>query len=144
MSLLATKGFAAPRRRERAYIRNREQLCEASGETSRLWPLCQGLFNHHLVRGDVELARQLANRSPPPRTRGIPSISWPRITRLWGHLLGKFEKAAPSLEQAWRIDEQMPTRSLTSLTGADLRVFMRAYVLPCAEAPGFSGRRHEC
>ena len=127
VSLLATKGFAAPETGE-AYSRA-EQLCEASGETSRLYAIRQGLFNHHLVRGDVELARQLGERSlAAAEDEGDPEHLLAAHHALVGtYLLGTFEKAHHHFEQAWRIGEQMPTRSLTSLIGADLRVFMRAY-----------------
>jgi class 3 adenylate cyclase/predicted ATPase len=127
VSLLATKGFAAPETGE-AYSRA-EQLCGASGETSRLYAIRQGLWNHHLVRGDVELARQLAERSlAAAEDEGDPEHLLAAHHALVGtYLLGTFEKAHHHFEQAWRIGQQMPTRSLTSLIGADLRVFMRAY-----------------
>ena len=93
MSLLATKGFAAPETGE-AYSRA-EQLCEASGETSRLYAIRQGLCNHHFVRGEVELARRLAERSlAAAEDEGDPEHLLAAHHALVGtYLLGTFEKA---------------------------------------------------
>jgi predicted ATPase len=42
-------------------------------------------------------------------------------------LIGAFDGAREHFERALRYSEQMPDRALTSLIGADLRVFMRAF-----------------
>ena len=127
MSLLATSGFAAPETGE-AYARA-EQLCEATGETSRLHAIRQGLWNYHFVRGEVELARRLAERSlAAAEEEGDSERLLAAHHSLAGsHLLGMFEVARRHFEEAWRIGERMPARSLTSVIGADLRVLMLGY-----------------
>lgn len=58
--LMATKGFAAPEV-ESAYAHARE-LCQQLGESARLAPVLWGLSGFHLVRGELLLGQELAER----------------------------------------------------------------------------------
>jgi predicted ATPase len=59
-ALIAVKGYAAPET-ERAYTRARE-LCERVGDPPELFPALWGLFNVHLLRGELRTASELAER----------------------------------------------------------------------------------
>ena len=58
--LAATKGWASPEV-ERVYTRARE-LCERVGETPQLFPILQGLRLSYLLRGKLEMARELGEQ----------------------------------------------------------------------------------
>jgi predicted ATPase len=58
--LMAVKGQACPDAKL-AYTRARE-LCQQVGETPRLFPVLYGLFRFHLVRSELQTARELAEQ----------------------------------------------------------------------------------
>ena len=58
--LLATKGYAAPEV-EQTYARARE-LCRQVGETPQLFPVLWGLWVMYIVRGDLQIAQDLARQ----------------------------------------------------------------------------------
>ena len=58
--LVATKGFAAPDVRS-TYARARA-LCENSGEAPQLFPVLFGLWVYYYVRGEILVARELAEK----------------------------------------------------------------------------------
>ncbi len=58
--LMATKGYAAPEV-ETVYTRARE-LCQQVGETPQLLPVLYGLWSFHLIRGELQRARELAEQ----------------------------------------------------------------------------------
>ena len=57
---MAKKGFAAPEVGE-AYSRALE-LCEQAGETTLLSPVLQGLSSYYIVRAELQLGREMAER----------------------------------------------------------------------------------
>ena len=59
-SLLATKGYAAPEVRETyTYAR---QLCEHLDDPHQLFPVLRGLWNHYLVRAELQTAHALGEQ----------------------------------------------------------------------------------
>ena len=58
--LIATKGNAAPEV-ERTYSRA-WSLCDQLGRSADLFPVLRGLWNYHLVRGELQRAHDLAER----------------------------------------------------------------------------------
>ncbi len=60
LALTATKGYADPEV-ERVYTRARE-LCQQVGETPQLFPILWGLWAFCVVRAELQIARELAQR----------------------------------------------------------------------------------
>jgi len=78
-ALLAVKGWGAPEA-ERAYTRARE-LCERSGDSSKLFPVLFGLWNVYLLRAEARAAHELAGELlRRARGRQDPALL------LYGHL----------------------------------------------------------
>src|SRR5206468_7735536 len=60
ISLLATKGFAAPEVGET--YRRAERLATEAGQHAKLYAILQGQFHHHAVRGEIGRCLRLAER----------------------------------------------------------------------------------
>ena len=86
---MATKGYAAPEV-EQAYTRARE-LCQQVGETPQLFPVLFGLAAFHLVRGELQTARELSEQllrlaqsvQDPALLDGGPKCTWGRPCTIW-------------------------------------------------------------
>ncbi len=112
VSVIATEGYGAPRV-ERAYARARE-LCGQVGQTPRLLGALLGLWAFHLFRGELQIARTLADQcravvEPFPES---PLLAWARlsvgVTAFW---LGDASSARVELERvlaAYDPDEHGP------------------------------------
>ncbi len=59
-ALMAAKGYASPEV-EKAFARARD-LCAALGDTPQLFPALRGLGSYYIVRGPLDLARQLSEQ----------------------------------------------------------------------------------
>jgi class 3 adenylate cyclase/predicted ATPase len=104
--LIATQGHAAPEV-ERTYSRA-WALCDQLGRSAELFPVLRGLWNHHMVRGELRRAhdlsarlvalaeeqRTLVRRAPALRARGTTLV-----------LLGRFADAEAALREGIAIDD---------------------------------------
>ena len=59
-SLVAVKGYGALEA-EQAFARART-LCESMGQTIRIFPVLRGLWNHYILRAELETAQELAEQ----------------------------------------------------------------------------------
>jgi DNA-binding NtrC family response regulator/predicted ATPase len=112
VSVIATEGYGAPRV-ERAYARARE-LCAQVGQTPRLLGALLGLWAFHLFRGELSIARTLADQclAAVERFPESPLLAWARlssgVTAFW---LGDASSARVELERvlaAYDPDEHGP------------------------------------
>jgi DNA-binding NtrC family response regulator/predicted ATPase len=112
VSVIATEGYGAPRV-ERAYARARE-LCGQVGQTPRLLGALLGLWAFHLFRGELQIARTLADQclAVVERFPESPMLAWARlsvgVTAFW---LGDASSARVELERvlaAYDPDEHGP------------------------------------
>jgi predicted ATPase/class 3 adenylate cyclase len=100
-TLSVTKGYAAPEV-ERVYTRARE-LCRQVGETPQLFPVLIGLYTFHLLRAELQTARELAEQ----QLRLAQSLQDLALL-LWSHdtlglvlfQLGELPSARAHLEQS--------------------------------------------
>ena len=104
--LIATKGYAAPEV-ERTYSRA-WALCDQLGRSAELFPVLRGLWNCHLVRGELQRAHDLAERlvglaeeQGAPLRRALARRA--RGTTLF--FLGRFADATAALDEGIAIDD---------------------------------------
>jgi predicted ATPase len=126
--LIATKGFTDPEV-EKIYLRARV-LCQGLGNTTQLVPVLVGLANIHLLRAELQQARELgeeclrlAQHHDDPRVR----IAAHRMLGSTLHFLGEFPEARAQLEQANALRERYQRRfdaSLYLISGS--RVYCRS------------------
>ncbi|MBI3799401.1 MAG: hypothetical protein HY268_20845 [Deltaproteobacteria bacterium] len=111
-ALMAAKGYAAPEV-EKAYARALE-LCRQVGETPRLFPVVMGLRVFHLVRGELQTARELAEQT----MRLAQSVQGP-VPLMRSHValgetlyfLGEFVQARGHMEQGFTLYDPRQLRS---------------------------------
>ena len=128
ISLLATKGFAASEVGQ-SYVKA-EALSEQTGVTARLYAILQGLWFHHTVRCELERGLELARRLYRMASDdGDPAhLLAAHHTLCHAHFwFGSFEDSRTSLDEALRLADRAEQESLTTLIGADLAVFARAF-----------------
>ncbi|HKA53532.1 MAG TPA: hypothetical protein VKJ47_07700, partial [Candidatus Binatia bacterium] len=116
--LVVTKGIASP---EVGEIYNRAlELCQQTGEPSRLFPVLQGLWNFYEVRGALstarELGKQLLDLTRSERDPSFLLIAHGTLgdTLLW---LGEFAAARAHAEQGSLLYDLPRHRSLAFLYG---------------------------
>ncbi len=130
-SLIAIKGFASPDVSV-AYTRA-EQLCLQTGNRSSLSDALTGLWNYHLVKGEVKRALEIAARSliiaeednNPARLlvahQGLSGMMY----------LGDFVASRNHIDQALLFESEIKKDETTKdeilPIGADARVFVRAF-----------------
>jgi TOMM system kinase/cyclase fusion protein len=116
----ATKGYAAPEVEE-TYARSRE-LCKQLGETPKLLPVLLGLRGVYTVRGELQIAYELAEQLMALAQRdGDPaSLSAAHLvlgaTLFW---LGEFAPALAHVEQVLALYDSKQNRSHFFLYGGD-------------------------
>jgi predicted ATPase/class 3 adenylate cyclase len=103
---IATKGHPS-QEVERTYSRALA-LCDQLGRSAELFPVLRGLWNHHLVRGELRRAHDLADRlvalaeqQQKPVHRALAHRA--RGTTLF--YLGRFTDAVPALDEGIAIDD---------------------------------------
>jgi predicted ATPase len=128
-ALLATKGQAAP---DVGHTYNRaRELCQQAGETSQLFRVLYGLYHFHLVRAELQTARELGEEllilarhiQDPTYLLGAHFLlggSW--------FLLGEHTAAREHMEQSLTLYDPQQHRAHTSLFGWDLGIFCRAWL----------------
>jgi len=128
VSLLATKGFAAPEI-EHTYARARE-LCEHVQDTSQIFPVLFGLWGFYQVRGDLQTARELAEQlltlahcqhDPALVLQGHRALG---DTLCW---LGEFVSALAHLEQGIALYDPQQHHAHAFLYGQDPGMGCRIY-----------------
>jgi class 3 adenylate cyclase/predicted ATPase len=104
--LTATKGYAAPEV-EQTYSRA-SALCDQLGRSAELFPVLRGLWNCHLLRGELQQAHdlserlvQLAEEQGAPRHRALAR----RALGPTLYYLGRFADAAAVLDEGIAIDD---------------------------------------
>jgi predicted ATPase len=141
ISLLATKGFAASEVGQ-SYVKA-EALSEQTGVTARLYAILQGLWFHHTVRCELERAFELAQRLYRMASDdGDPAhLLAAHHTLCHAHFwFGSFEDSRTSLDEALHLADRAEQESLTTLIGADLAVFARAFGAHTMWHLGFAGQ----
>jgi class 3 adenylate cyclase/predicted ATPase len=126
--LVATKGFTDPEV-EKIYLGARK-LCQGLGNTTQLVPVLVGLANIHLLRAELQQARELgeecltlAQHHDDPGVR----MAAHRMLGSTLHFLGEFPEARAQLEQANALRERYQRRfdaSLYLISGS--RVYCRS------------------
>jgi predicted ATPase len=126
--LMATKGAGAPEV-ERTYARARE-LCQQVGETPQLFPVLYGLWLFHLVRAQLQTARELGEQllSLAQRTQEVALIL--EAHRALGtslFYLGELALARTHLERALALYNPHEHHSLAFRSGQDPGVVCRGF-----------------
>jgi len=131
LSLIAIKGFASPE--VGAVFTRAEQLCLVTGNRPALSDALRGLWNYHIVKGEVQRALQIAARSltiaeednDPTRLlvahQGLSGKMW------LGDFVASCEHISKALSFESGIAEDETTKDENLSIGADARVFVRAY-----------------
>jgi class 3 adenylate cyclase/predicted ATPase len=104
--LIATLGHAAPEV-ERAYSRA-WALCDQLGRSAELFPVLRGLWNYHLVRGELRRAHDLSARLVALAEEQRTPVRRALARRTLGttlFLLGRFADAAAALKEGIAIDD---------------------------------------
>ena len=126
LSLIAIKGFASPE--VGAVFMRAEQLCRETGNRPSLSDALRGLWNYHIVKGEVPRALEIAARSltiaeednDPGRLlvahQGLSGTMW----------LGDFVTSCEHIGKALSFESEITEDENLSI-GADARVFVRAY-----------------
>jgi class 3 adenylate cyclase/predicted ATPase len=131
LSLIAIKGFASPE--VGAVYTRAEQLCLVTGNRSSLSDALRGLWNYHIVKGEVPRALEIAARSltiaEQDNDPGRLLVAHQGLSgRMW---LGDFVASCEHIDKALSFesdiieDESAKDENLS--IGADARVFIRAY-----------------
>jgi class 3 adenylate cyclase/predicted ATPase len=126
ISLLAIKGFASPE--VGAVYTRAEQLCLAIGNRVSLSDALTGLWYHHVVRGEVQRALEIATRcltiaeedKDPTRLliahQGLSGMMW----------FGRFVDSCDHIDKALTLESEIIEDAKLSI-GVDARVFVRAF-----------------
>jgi len=128
-ALAVAKGFAAPETGQ-AYARARE-LCQQVGDTERLFAVLVGLREFHLNRGELHIARELAEACLPLAQRQQDSASLMRAHFGLGSILYTLGEPLPArthLAQAIALYTPQQDRSLTGQAPLGVPCFARAAV----------------
>jgi class 3 adenylate cyclase/predicted ATPase len=105
-SLIATQGHAAPEV-ERTYSRA-WALCDQLGRSAELFPVLRGLWNYHLVRGELRRAHDLSTRLVAHAEDQRTPVRRALARRTLGttlFFLGQFADAAAALNEGIAIDD---------------------------------------
>ena len=124
--LIATKGYSAAEVEE-TYSRAR-QLCEQIGPSAELFPVLRGLWNCYFVRGELQRARDLAQRLIVLADEQGDPLRRALARRALGStlfFLGQFADARQHLDQGIVLDDEVEASQ-----------DRRAHVLLHAERPG--------
>ncbi|MFA9420551.1 MAG: AAA family ATPase [Gammaproteobacteria bacterium] len=126
LSLPAIKGFASPE--VGAVYTRAEQLCMLTGNPSSLTDALTGLWYHHVVRGEVQLAQELAARcftiadeADDPAGYLVAHLALSGMT--W---FGDFVTGCEHIDKALALESEI-TEDVNLSIGADARVFVRAF-----------------
>jgi TOMM system kinase/cyclase fusion protein len=127
-ALIATKGQAAP---DVGHVFNRaRELCQQVGETRQLFQVLYGLHNFHIVRAELQTARQLSEELLT-LTQHIQDPMYLLGTHwtLGGALfcLGEFAPAYEHWEQSLTLYNSQQHHAHAFLFGWDLGVFCHAW-----------------
>ena len=104
--LIATKGHPAPEV-ERTYSRA-WALCDQLGRSAELFPVLRGLWNYHLVRGELHRTHELSERLVGLAEEQGNPIHRALARRTLGttlFLLGRFADARAALDEGIAIDD---------------------------------------
>jgi predicted ATPase/class 3 adenylate cyclase len=119
-ALMTTKGYAAPEA-EKAFSRALE-LCRQAGETPLLFPVMVGLTGFYMVRGELQTARELAEKS----LRLAQSVQDRRFLQVDHYLLGEtllhfgeLASAQAHLEQSLALYAPQQSRFFTAPSAND-------------------------
>ena len=126
--LRTVNGFAAPEV-ERAYTRARE-LCRQGEETLQLAPALQGLWQFHILRAELQTARELGEQLLSLAQRVQAPDLFPEAHRAVGEALlwlGDLPTARAHLEQGIACYEPPQDRSHLFLYGLDSGVTCRVF-----------------
>jgi predicted ATPase len=126
--LMSVKGFASLDT-EQAYARARE-LCQQVGETSQLFPVLHGMFRFHMVRGELQTTRELAEQLFSLAQRAQDPALLLEAHRMLGQTmfwLGEIAPARVHLEQGMALYDPQQHRSHAFLYGQDPGVLCRGF-----------------
>ena len=104
--LIATQGHAAPEV-ERTYSRA-WALCDRLGQSAELFPVLRGLWNYHMVRGELRRAHDLSARLVALAEEQRTPLRRALARRALGTtlvLLGRFADAEAALKEGIAIDD---------------------------------------
>ena len=104
--LMATKGYAAPEV-ERTYSRA-WALCKQLSRSAELFPVLRGLWNCHLLRGELQQAHELSERLVQLAEEEGTPLHRALAQRALGatlYYLGRFADAAAVLDEGIAIDD---------------------------------------
>ncbi len=126
LSLPAIKGFASPE--VGAVYMRAEQLCMVTGNRSSLFDALTGLWYHHVVRGEVKRAQEIATRcltiadeDNDPARLFVAHLALGGMT--W---FGDFVVGCKHIDKALAFESEI-TEDVNLSIGADARVFARAF-----------------
>jgi predicted ATPase len=126
--LMVTKGFAAP---EVGAVRTRAlELCRQVGETPQIFPALRGACAFYLMRGELQTARELAERLMPLAQRAQDSALLLEAHYLLGavlYSLGEVVSARTHHEQALALYDPRQRQSAVARGEADRRVTGLSY-----------------
>jgi class 3 adenylate cyclase/predicted ATPase len=126
LSLPAIKGFASPE--VGAVYMRAEQLCMVTGNRSSLSDALTGLWYHHVVRGEVKRAQEIATRcltiadeDNDPARLLVAHLALGGMT--W---FGDFVVGCKHIDKALAFESEI-SEDVNLSIGADARVFARAF-----------------
>jgi class 3 adenylate cyclase/predicted ATPase len=126
--LMAVKGQSSPDT-ERAYARARE-LCQQVGETPQLFPVLHGLFRFHMVRSELQTARELAEKLFSLAQRVQDPALLLEAHRVLGQTmfwLGEMAPVRAHFEQGMALYDPQQHRSHAFVYGQDPGVACRSF-----------------
>jgi len=126
--LMAVKGQSSPDT-GRAYARARE-LCQQVGETLQLFPVLWGLFRFHMVRSELQAARDLAEQLFSLGQRAQDPALLIEAHRALGHTTywsGEMASARVHFEQAMALYDPQKHSSHAFVYGQDPGVACRSF-----------------
>jgi predicted ATPase len=128
-ALLATKGQAAP---DVGHTYNRaRELCQQVGEASQLFRVLYGVYHFHLVRAELQTARELSEElltlaqhiQNPVYLLGAHFLLGGSLL-----LLGEYTAAREHMEQSLTLYDPQQHHAHTALFGWDLGIFCQAWL----------------
>jgi predicted ATPase len=128
--LMAVKGQSSPDT-ERAYARARE-LCHQVGETPQLFPALYGLFRFHMVRAELQTARELAEQLYSLAQHVQDPSLLLEAHRVLGQTmfwLGEMAPARAHLEQGMALYDSKHHRSHAFVYGQDPGIACRSFAV---------------
>jgi predicted ATPase len=126
--LMAVKDQSSPDTKN-AYARARE-LCQQVGEIQQLFPVLHGLFRFHMVRSELQTARELAEQLLSLAERAQNTALLLEAHRVMGQTMFWFGEMAPArwhLEEGMALCDPQKHRSHASVYGQDPGVACRSF-----------------